>query len=363
MRPPNLGAPRINCNKGVRNVNTSLAHISSWAPAIGRWHIASLLTVLTTAFIVNNWRAETASAADLFVSDGDVVHRFDATTGAPILPDILQAGATGLALNSSGNLFVGSQNSPTQVFQFDPNTAVQIGSGPFIPYSVDNSLNVQNPAGMRFGPDGDLYIADETNSNVHVYDPTGNSLTTFSGPSVVQPTDVTFDGAGNLYAASGGGVAILHPGDAAFSDFVTAFSGPGVPPLNNPGSLTIGPDGRLYVLDISAASTEVVTYPTNTGPNPAGTVFVSFMGPDLGLFQPADLAFGPDGNLYVSGLDFNTGSGEVLRFTAAGAADGVFASGLANPTFLAFSTPEPTTLLLFAIGMPLLYVTARRRRA
>ena len=215
---------------------------------------------------------------------------------------------------------------------------------------------------MRFGPNGNLYIADETNSNVHVYGPTGNSLTTFTGPSVSQPTDVTFDAAGNLYAASGGGIAILHPGDSAFSDFVVAFSGPGVPPLNNPGSLAIGPDGRLYVLDISASSTEVVAYATNTGPNPAGTVFVSFTGPDLGLFQPADLAFGPDGKLYVTGLDFNTSFGEVLRFTAAGVADGVFESGLVNPTFLVFSAsiPEPASMVLLAIGIPVLLGAASR---
>ena len=95
-------------------------------PAISLKQTVSLLIALTAALIGTTWRTETASAVDLFVSDGDVVHRFDGTTGAAILPDISQVGATGLRLNSSGTLFVGSQNSPTQVFQFDPNTATQV---------------------------------------------------------------------------------------------------------------------------------------------------------------------------------------------------------------------------------------------
>jgi sugar lactone lactonase YvrE len=305
-----------------------------------------------------------AAPLALYVTDGDVIHGFNATTGAPLpgFADIALLGATGLAVGPDSNLYA-ANTIPSQVFRYDAATGTQIGAAPFVSFNGQNDgHDVQNPQGMRFGPGGNLYIADETDSNVHVYGPAGNSLTTFTGPSVTQPTDVTFDAAGNLYAASGGGVAILHPGDAAFSDFVTAFSGPGVPPLNNPGSLAIGPDGRLYVLDISASSTEVVAYATNTGPNPAGTVFVSFTGPDLGLFQPADLAFGPDGKLYVSGLDFNTSFGEVLRFTAAGAADGVFETGLVNPTFLAFSTPEPASMVLFAVGIPMLLVAASRRR-
>ena len=82
-----------------------------------------------------------------------------------------------------------------------------------------------------------------------------------------------------------------------------------------------------------------------------------------GLTNPFDVAFGPDGNLYVSSL----GSNEVIRFDGAtGALIGTFASGpeLNSPFGVAFTphaVPEPSIVAMLGTGA--LVLLMRRRRA
>jgi hypothetical protein len=73
----------------------------------------------------------------------------------------------------------------------------------------------------------------------------------------------------------------------------------------------------------------------------------------LDAFQPNDLQFGNDGDLYVSGIDLNLGAGEILRYKPDGTPDGLSGAvlintGLTYPTFLAFgnSVPEPSTAVV-----------------
>src|SRR4051812_27191262 len=69
-----------------------------------------------------------ASAAPLalYVTDGDVVRGFDATTGAPLpgFSDIALFGATGLAFGPDNNLYAVTA-IPSQVFRYDPATGTQ----------------------------------------------------------------------------------------------------------------------------------------------------------------------------------------------------------------------------------------------
>ena len=89
--------------------------------------------------------------------------------------------------------------------------------------------------------------------------------------------------------------------------------------LDNPGSLAVGPDGTLYVTDLSQRVTVI---------SPAGTVLRRWgkpgSGPGQFRFIPADpttpadvlgqIAAGPDGNVYVS----DSGNARVQVFTADG---------------------------------------------
>ena len=193
------------------------------------------------------------------------------------------------------------------------------------------------------GATGNLYIADVTNSEVHVYGSANNSLGTLTSLQLDQPTDVAFDASGNLYVPSGNSDILRSlGGTGSLTEFVAQQAGG----LINPTSLAFGPDGKLYVLD--QTSTPVVRRYDSTGA--FDTNVISFSG-SLGLFFPSQIAFGPDGKLYISGQDGNVGDGEVLKFETNGMEDGPFVTGLQSPSFMTFTAvPEPASVVLFVIG-------------
>jgi sugar lactone lactonase YvrE len=284
--------------------------------------------------------------ADLLITDGDNVQRFNSQTGALINATFVSLpSATGLAMGQDGNLYVGTSN-PGEVFRYNASTGAPIDKNPdqsakpFVFYEgtppTPDPHDVSNPAGMKFGPDGRLYIADVTNSNVHIYTSTGNSAGSITGNNFSQPVDVAFDSAGNLYAANGNGVGRSVAG-APFQTFVQGQTGS----INVPVALLFAPDTNLYVLD--EQSSQIFRFKADGSAN--GT----FSLPNT--FDPAYMALGPDGKLYIDGLDFNTGSGEVLRYLTTGAADGTFISGgLTSPTYMTFDVPEPAAVALVMIG-------------
>jgi WD40 repeat protein len=306
-----------------------------------------------------------AGAVTLFLSDTtngvDVIHAYDATTGVAILPDIPLLGVTGLAIGPGGDLFAVS-NNPSQVYRYNSTTGAQIG-GPFVPFTGQNDgHDVQGPEGMAFASNGNLFIADVTLSNVHVYDTGGNSVAsldaTVTTPPLSQPTDVAFDTFGNAYTVSGSADILQSLGGTQpFTEFVAQQAGG----LTIPQSLTLGPDGKLYVLDATGSGGPAIRRYTAAGADD-GT-FISYATVD---FQPNDIAFGPDGKLYVSGLDLDFAVGQVRRYLADGTADGMLvASGPTYPTFLAFSNnvPEPASITLLAIASIGLLAVVRRRRS
>jgi sugar lactone lactonase YvrE len=292
-----------------------------------------------------------AGGVTLFVSDGvdDAVHRFDASTGAAISPNIAMLGVMGVATSPNGDLYAVSNNTP-QVYRYNAMTGAQIG-GPFVTFNGQNDgHDVQGPEGMAFAPNGDLYIADVTESNVHIYDTAGNSVGALGSLEMSQPTDVAFSAAGDLYVVNPGMADVLV--SVGGTQPLTEFFGPLSGGLTNPSALTFGPDGKLYVLDSSNAGGPAIRRYTASGADDGAVVSYA-----TSFFQPNDIAFGPDGKLYVSGVDLGFGTGQVLRYLANGTADGMLvASGPSYPTFMAFSgtVPEPgTTMLLVMAAIPL----------
>jgi len=77
------------------------------------------------------------------------------------------------------------------------------------------------------------------------------------------------------------------------------------------------------------------------------------------LSLPIDLAFDSSGNLYVA----NHGPSNILKFNQNGVGS-VFASGLGNAVGIAIEeqVPEPSSLLLAALGIFSLGFFAKRRR-
>jgi sugar lactone lactonase YvrE len=320
-----------------------------------RYQTASIFSVVMVASLV--------AKADLFVVDSDSVYRYDATSGAVIQTNGQNAfttfvGATGVKIGPDGLVYVDSSNPG-----FDPNLAVinrynattgqQVG-GAFVPFANDAS-QLSNAQGMAFGPGGNLYVADlgdngpvKSFSSTGVYGATyattgGNAQAVAFSPA--DPSD--------LYTATGSTIEQINLVTHADSVIIQGQDNPN-PTFDDATDLAFGPDGKLYVLDISNnRGPEILTY------NSDGTdqqVFTNFA---ISGFQPAGMAFGPDGLLYVSGIDeLNTGEGEILRLNSRGTPS-IFVDNLTAPGFLAFSNvPEPggVVVLCGAIGL------LRRRR-
>jgi len=171
---------------------------------------------------------------------------------------------------------------------------------------------LDNPVGLTFGPDGNLYVASGDTDEVLRYDgTTGAFIDVFAaGGGLDGPRQVNFGPDGHLYVASGATDEVLRY-DGTSGAFLGVFASGGN--LNGPTSFAFGPSGALYVG--SVLNDRIKSYDGQSG---------AFLGnfASQGLNGPHDLAFGPDGNLYVS----NAFSARIRRY------DGV--TGALRDTFI-----------------------------
>ncbi|MCU0877618.1 MAG: hypothetical protein MUF06_07545, partial [Pirellulaceae bacterium] len=141
-----------------------------------------------------------------------------------------------------------------------------------------------------------------------------------SAPSGLDaPRGMTFHN-GDLYVISGATNSVLRYGPSGefLGEFVTPNSGG----LDGAFDLAFGPDGDLYV-NSARTTHSVLRYDGNTG------AFIDqFVVPGAGgLLSPRGLLFGPDQNLYVASQN----SGQILRFQGPfGATPGAFMDEFAS---------------------------------
>jgi DNA-binding beta-propeller fold protein YncE len=277
------------------------------------------------------------------VGENDVL-RFDATTGAP-LGVFIPTGSgglarpTGLTFGSDGNLYVSSATSASGIngiLEYNGRTGQPLGE-------FASLFNLPQPQDLTFGPDHNLYVLG--GSNVYRFDgQTGNLIGSFV-QNLVSPQDLAFGPDNNLYVTDGNTIKLYNGSTGALMS--TIFSATG---FNTPYGLTFGPDNRLYAESVG------LIWRINLANNRVD----QFVGaPDPGF----SLRFATNGNLFVS--DFNGGTVQQFDSTT-GQSLGSFVSnpGVWHTTGLAFSpVPEPSSLILLAIGGLSLAGAAARRRA
>ncbi|ORW10015.1 SMP-30/gluconolactonase/LRE family protein [Mycobacterium kyorinense] len=212
--------------------------------------------------------------------------------------------------------------------------------------------------GLRTGPDGRVYIAQVTGSQISALDIDTGQLETVSpkGGDIVAPDDVAFDPRGNLYATEvmDGRVSVRNP------DGETRVLRDDVPSANgitvHDGRLFIGEcreGGRLLELDVDGGAPRVllenVPSPNAMEVGPDGLLYFPVMGAneiwrvDLdggepqrvasGLGVPDSVKFDSDG--YIVSTQVH--SGQVLRIDPRTGGQTVLASlnpGLDNLTFV-----------------------------
>ncbi len=197
-------------------------------------------------------------------SQTDSVLRYNGTTGAFIdqfvLPNTEDLGnPVGLAFGPDGNLYVsnhgrGGSRGPYNVLVFNGTTGAYVKE-----FFEDGAGNLDEPTGLTFGPDGNLYVIDEPDDEIVRYNgTTGAFLGNFaSGGGLDAPTDFTFGPDGNLYVSSANGEILKYDGSTgAFLGSMVSGGG-----LTNPlGLLFVAsagdfiPSGRSIVIEAGSLS-------------------------------------------------------------------------------------------------------------
>jgi sugar lactone lactonase YvrE len=216
--------------------------------------------------------------------------------------------------------------------------------------------------GLRTGPDGRVYVAQVTGSQISALDLRTGRLDTVSakGGDIIAPDDVAFDARGNLYATEvmDGRVSVREPGgetrilrdDLPCANGITVhegrlfinecreggrlieLDGSGsivrtlAENLPSPNAMEVGPDGMLYYPLMTA--NEIWRINPNGSPNDTAPQRVTG---DLGV--PDAVKFDSDGFI----VSTQVASGQVLRIDPRNGSQTVLAQltpGLDNLTFV-----------------------------
>jgi streptogramin lyase len=277
----------------------------------------------------------------LYFNDTTAVRRYNGNTGA-FVDTFIPSGAggpnqmIGMVIGPDGNLYV---SDGTQVQRYDGST------GAFIDIFISAAGGgLQAAYLLAFGPDGNIYLAgqdatDAFKSKVVRYSgASGAVIDTFIPAldrSQVAVNSLIFGADNNLYISA---IALLGTDgyvlkyDGATGALISRFIAPGTTPLGAfPTGLAFGPRCSLYI----TSGPNVLRYDARTG------IFLqTFASPGTdghGTGGTQDIAFGPDGNLYVS-MQFDN---RVLRY------NGV--TGAFIDIFIPASPPHAANNFIFQI--------------
>jgi hypothetical protein len=249
----------------------------------------------------------------------------------------------GITKGPDGHFYVASLNGLTgfgEILKFDGDTFAPLGlfgTMPFNPPHMEGGDPVApSPARMKFGPDGNLYVADQAGSAVRIFDGTTGSLlvgtallpeteNVFSGP-----TGLTFGPDGALYVGNFNTATIDRVAGGVKSTFVAQATSP----MYTPSSMLFLSSGEMLVVDtignqllkFDSSGAYVPSFDEEMNPVPFAVIPPEIpdplpIGANFPSNNPSDIMFDLQGNLLVAVLGIiyppNT-PGAILRYDLEG---------------------------------------------
>jgi 6-phosphogluconolactonase (cycloisomerase 2 family) len=218
-------------------------------------------------------------------------------------------GTRGVALDSTGNLYVSNEYGNITVYapgasdNVAPIRTIHTSGWAYTGEGLDSF-------GMVLDSAGNLYVSNDNFNSITVYAPdaTGNAtpLRTIRGPStgLFYPEGVALDSAGNLYVANfeGNTITVYAPGATGDVAPIRSISGalPPAPYMTTGVALDFA--GNLYVSNSYGNSITVYASAASGKVAPIRTI----RGENTGLNYAMGVALDATGNLYVSNFKSNT---------------------------------------------------------
>jgi streptogramin lyase len=252
----------------------------------------------------------------------------------------------GIAVDSSGIVYV-ADTSNDRIRKVTQDGVVTTFAGSLGGYVDETGVNARfnDPWGLAIDSSGNLYVGDGGNHRIRMITPdavvstiAGNGTTTFAngnGTSATfnQPHGVVLDTAGNLYVADYGNHRIRK---IDTSRNVTTLAGNGTSAwldgigtnnsFRNPSGITIDSEGTLYVADYGNHRIRKIS-PTGVVTSPYGSPQLGYSdsaSPAIARFNdPFGLTFDSSGNMYVA----DTGNHRIRKITPAGVVTTVAGNG------------------------------------
>jgi sugar lactone lactonase YvrE len=150
-------------------------------------------------------------------------------------------------------------------------------------YLDELPVEILNPTGIAFGPDGDMFVTNRADGQVSRIERNEEAVVYATGLGIA--TGIAFDKSGVMYVGDRSGTIYRIPEPALPTPFTTLEASVAA------YHMAFGPDGRLYVTAPGLASHDSV-YAIDAD----GKVEKYFRG----LGRPQGLAFDTNGNLFVA---------------------------------------------------------------
>jgi DNA-binding beta-propeller fold protein YncE len=251
--------------------------------------------------------------------------------GDPIAEGDIPSGTAGLGfaqavtIGPDGNIYVShSGQSGGQILFFDPAGSPltlaggQPGVFATLPFD-EGDETPPAPAGLAFGPNGNLYVADREGTQVRVFDGTTGEYQGDAATDLQAPTPVTFGPDGAFYVGNFNSASVVRVSEGTQSFFIAPLSSP----LQTPSSLLWLQSGNLLVVDLFG--NQILEYdaegayvgkfadipPEIPDPLPPGANFPTN--------SPSSLILDEDGNLLLGVLGITPANdGALLRYDLEG---------------------------------------------